>query len=145
MSRATIASRVAGCALLLAVTWPATWPAGREGFPLSPYPMFSKPRPTVARVHAAVGVDARGQRHVLTPQLVGGSPRINLVSSGLRARIRAGDAAGQCTEIAQRVAASDREALVAIEVASEDLDVVASVAGAPPVRRRIHARCAVPR
>ena len=142
---AKIASRVAGCALLLAVAWPATWPAGREGFPLSPYPMFATPRPPVARVESAIGIDAAGQPHLLSPELIGGSSRINLVSSGLRARIHAGDAAGQCAEIAERVAASERDAIVMVEVASERIDVVAAVAGAPPVRRRVHARCPVPK
>lgn len=140
-----VVSRGAGLALLAAVAWPATWPEGRDGFPLSTYPMFSRPRPALAVVESAVGVDAQGRTHLLSPQLIGGSDRINLVSTGLRARIRAVDSVGLCREIAARVADADRDSIVAIEVASERIDVVAVVAGAPPERRRVHARCPVSR
>ncbi len=42
-----------------------------DGFPLSTYPMFAYPRPTLQSIDYAIGETARGERRAITPAMVG--------------------------------------------------------------------------
>jgi hypothetical protein len=145
-----IATRVVGVAWLAWLATPLSWSAGRDGFPVSSYPMFSQPRPRVVRVQTVLGVDADGVRHTLTPELIGASARVNVVAMGLRARVQRGEADAQCREVARRIALGPpldpSLDLVEVEVVTERLDTIAYLAD-PTVEipRRVHARCPVPR
>jgi len=58
-------------AVIAAVAWPASWNKNRDSFPLSPYPMFSRPLPTPrVTVVYALGIDADGSRHLIAPKYV---------------------------------------------------------------------------
>lgn len=58
-------------AVIAAVAWPVTWDERHDSFPLSPYPMFSRPLPTPrVTVTYALGLDADGKRHLIAPRYV---------------------------------------------------------------------------
>lgn len=112
-----------------------------DSFPLSNYPMFSRDRGAVARFDTAIGFDAEGGRHWLTPELIGGSYEVIHAAQTVTKAVDAGDAASLCREIAAR--ASGRS-FVQIEVVTETYDTVAWFEGSEvPLRRQVHARCEV--
>jgi len=62
---------VVSAAVILAVAWPVTWAKWRDSFPLSPYPMFSRPLPNArVTVTYALGIDADGSRHLIAPKYI---------------------------------------------------------------------------
>lgn len=135
-------------ALLAVIAWPATWDYGEDSFPLSPYPMFAKPRAEVARVYTVLGVDALGTRHPLSPALIGDSTWVNLAAHRVQNAIVAGDDATRalCRDVAERVANEGASELLTLEVVSESFHTVAYFQGQTrPHRRRVHAACEVPR
>ncbi len=57
--------------VIVAVAWPVLWKRGRDSFPLSPYPMFSRPLPTArVTVTYALGIDPDGSRHLIEPSYI---------------------------------------------------------------------------
>jgi len=121
----------------------------RDDFPLSTYPMYSTARTREQSLVTAVGVDAAGARSRLSLGIIGASDDPLIVAAGLRSAIADGRTQEQCTGIAERLASSHvdgmlQRSIVAVEVVTERVDVVAEVVGAPSVLdRTVHARCEV--
>lgn len=70
-----MASRVwaylASALLIGAMCVPFSWPLHRDSFPLSNYPMFSRPLPDPSvTITYALGIEPGGARHHLPPKLV---------------------------------------------------------------------------
>jgi hypothetical protein len=127
-----------------AVLWPLVH--GRDGYPLSTYPMFARPRPAQERVDRAVGL--RGEERVQLPLRVVGSEEPMQVVVTLGRAIRRGQAARLCADVARRVAADPAFAgLEAVEIATERHDALAYFASddPQPLARSVRARCEVPR
>lgn len=89
-------------ALTLAVLSPLLH--GRDGFPLSTYPMFSARRPDVAWIARAEGETSSGQARALSPTLVSGSAEPMQAVSTLNRAFASGRAGAKrlCREIAKR-------------------------------------------
>ncbi len=105
-------------ATLTCVLLPLSWPASRDSFPLSNYPMFARGRRS-ATLNAtyAVAYDAAGGRHWVPPPLVGN--REVLQSRALLERAARGGSVSigaLCRSIAARVAAVGGELAGAVEV-----------------------------
>lgn len=137
-------------AVLGAVWWPAR-PGGRDGFPLSSYPMFGYARPPTSEIDTVLGVGADGQRRPLSPELLAGVSQPKLALERVRDAIRRERAGALCRDVAQRVkqrAASGQRAderLVALEVVTDTWDTLAGLEpGAQPRTRIVHERCEVP-
>ena len=77
-----------------------------DSFPLSPYAMFAFKRPTTLTMEYAFGVTATGERHALTPRLIGSSEVLQALTVIARAR-GANELPQLCTQIAARVADLD--------------------------------------
>lgn len=131
-------------AVLVAVWWPAR-PGGRDGFPLSSYPMFGYARPSTSEVDTVLGVGADGERRPLSPELLAGVSQPKLALERVRDAIRNERAGALCKEVARRVgerAASER--LVALEVVTDTWDTIEGLEpGAQPRARIVHERCEV--
>jgi hypothetical protein len=129
---------------LAAVLWPLAH--GRDGYPLSTYPMFARPRPVRERVDRAIG--RRGGVPVQLPlSAVGGEEPMQVVMT-LGREIRAGRSATLCADVARRVAADrDLAGVDEVEIATEVHDALAYFGDRrpPPVSRTVRARCPVPR
>lgn len=142
--------RAPAYALMLAFAGAAAFPLVRPGYkdsyPLSTYPMFSEDRGRIADVDTVVGLDATGTAHWLTPTLIAGGHEVIHAAATVSRSIAAGDTSALCGEVAARVARSGRDELVAVEVVTEQLDVVAWWHGdREPRARTVHARCDVER
>lgn len=133
-------------AVLGAVWWPAR-PGGRDGFPLSSYPMFGYARPPTSEIDTVLGVDADGQRRPLSPELLAGVSQPKLALERVRDAIRRERAGALCRDVAERVrerVASER--VVALEVVTDTWDTLAGLEpGAEPRTRVVHERCEVRR
>jgi hypothetical protein len=120
---------------------------GRDGFPLSTYPMYSRTRGDAVTFATAQTVDAAGTTSMLTLAVIGDSDDPLIVAGELRDAIRDGRAAQRCEEIAAR-AARRRDlptGSVGVEVVTERHDVVARVDGEPSLlERTVHASCELP-
>lgn len=58
--------------LVAIVSWPATWPKGRDSFPLSTYPLFaSKKTSPSLTMEYALGFDAKGKQFFIAPRYIG--------------------------------------------------------------------------
>jgi hypothetical protein len=136
---------ITGAVAVAAVLWPLVH--GRDGYPLSTYPMFARPRPALEQVDRAVGV--RGDERVQLPLRVVGSDEPMQVVATLGSAIRGGRAASLCADIAGRVGRDPELAgVAAVEIATERHDAVAFFAsdGDPlPLARTVRARCEVRR
>jgi hypothetical protein len=135
-----------------AVWWPAR-PGGRDGFPLSSYPMFGYARAPTSEVDTVLGVGADGRRWPLSPALLAGVSQPKLALARVREAIGRGRAAALCRDVARRVAEraaeevveAEAERPVALEVVSDTWDTLAGLQpGAVPRRRVVHERCEVP-
>jgi hypothetical protein len=118
----------------------------RDSFPLSTYPMFSRPRSTTDSVDTAVAVDATGNRvWRLPPQRIAGTDEIILAAAAVSRAISRDETERLCTEIAASVGRDGPSGAAAVEVVTERFDSVRWFEGDhAPVSRSIHARCAVP-
>lgn len=115
-----------------------------NGFPLSTYPMYSSARGDTTRFTLANGLASTGDRERLSLDLIGRSDDPLIVAGELRAAVREERALERCRAIAERVAASDREDLVAVEIVSETHRVVDATKGAASlVERTEHESCPV--
>lgn len=124
-----------------AVLLPLTRDVGGDSFPLSNYPMFTERRPAVTRIERAIGVDADGAEHVLSPRLIGGTVEVIQAAQTLYDAIRGGTADALCAEIAGRVGLE----IVEVQVVTERYDVVEALRSSDPqpVSREVHASCSV--
>jgi hypothetical protein len=136
-------------AVLSAVVYPITWPLSRDSFPLSNYPMFSRPfpEPTV-KIQYALGLEPDGTRHHLPPKLVANGEVLQARAVLARA-VRQGPEATQelCQLAASRVARAGEEwaAVTEVQIVTGTHDAVAYLTGKDTRgRERTHGRCAVP-
>lgn len=136
-------------AVLAAVAYPITWPLSRDSFPLSNYPMFSRPlpEPTVT-IQYALGLEPDGKRHHLSPELVANGEVLQARAVLARA-VRQGREATQelCRLAASRVARAGGEwaAVTQVEIVTGTHDAVAYLTGENTRgKERVHGRCPVP-
>jgi hypothetical protein len=105
MSRAS--ALVVSIALIGATLSPLLRRPAEDGFPLSTYPMFARPRPRQLTMSYPLGVTAGGGRRYLSPALVGSAEVLQALAIVERAVARGGAAVlVLCEAIARRVAAS---------------------------------------
>lgn len=144
--------RIHGYAVVLcivfAVSLPFTWPAKRDSFPLSNYPMFSRPRPNaMVTIQYAVGVTADGARRHLAPEFIA-NDEVLQARAVLSRAVRGGSRAATelCHRIAGRVAADEAlGAVIEVRIVTGTHDSVAYLTGRDRVgRERLHVRCPVP-
>lgn len=127
-------------AMLAAVASPL-W-HGRDSFPLSTFPMFSRARPAEVDIDHVVGIDAAGERRVLPPSLVMRGEVLQTKVAISRA-IADKKARALCRAVAERARGGT---LVRIEVRTDRYTVARYFSGGrEPARSRVHARCEVPR
>lgn len=114
----------------------------RDGFPLSPYPMFSAKRSKRHRETSLIALDAAGQR-VPIPYTYAGVGGLNQVRRQINRAVARGDAADLCHRVAARLAAAPpagRTDLVAVQVVTGDYDLRGYFAGRKtPVAEVVHA------
>jgi hypothetical protein len=79
----------------------------RDSFPFSYYPMFSQKRDGTYRVNYMVGLDAQGNRHLISYKLAG-EGGFNQTRRQINKRVRKGQAARLCRSVAARVARADQ-------------------------------------
>jgi hypothetical protein len=135
--------------ILGATVYPVSWPLGRDSFPLSSYPMFSRRLPTAGMtVQYAIGVDAGGGRHHLAPELIANDEvlQARAVLAHAVGRGRAGVDA-LCTHIAGRVARTKRlRHVIEVRIVTGNHDAVAYLTGRDRVgKERLHGRCPIQR
>lgn len=117
----------------------------RDDFPLSSYPMFSKPpKAATARVPHVVAVSREGRHRPVGPGLVG-TEEVLQAHQTIDVAIRRGEAEALCQRLARSVASDasfgDVEAL---EIRTDVFDVFSYFEGdRRPLRTRVHGRCAV--
>ena len=92
-----------------------------DSLPLSNYPMFTARRAQVTSIQRAIGVDADGGEHVLTPELTGGTVEVIHAAQTIFDAIRAGTADELCREIAARVEATGDPRTAEVVVVTETL------------------------
>jgi hypothetical protein len=111
-------AHVVSAALVACVLLPLTWPAERDSFPLSNYPMFARQRrsPVVKAVYA-IAVDESGARHWVSPSMVANLEPLQ-ARAVLDRAARGGKPAVEalCRSIAGRVAAAGGELAGAVEL-----------------------------
>ncbi len=135
---------VVSLTLCLAVLWPAV--RGTDGFPLSNYPMFSKPKSTRAKVFHVLGISAAGQHRPLPPLAVG-TDEIMQAYQTVKLAIRGGPSSARalCAQAAARVLDDDELAdITALQVRIDVFDAVEYWRGERrPLQARVIAECPV--
>lgn len=130
---------LATVAVVVAVASPAV--RQRDSYPLSTYPVYASARPGVDEIHTAVGVTDDGRRVRLSLPMIGDSDDPLIVEDRVADAVAARRTDRLCLAIAGRARGAG---LTAIEVATEQVDLVATAAdGAPPLARTVHATCPV--
>jgi hypothetical protein len=109
---------VVSAGVLACVLLPLSWPASRDSFPLSNYPMFAhERRSAVLNAVYAVALDRGGQRHWVPPIALGTrevlQARALLEGTSMRGRAAV---RGLCESIAARLPAMGGELAGAVEV-----------------------------
>lgn len=139
-----------GSVLLVgALLWPLV--RGRDGFPLSNYPMFSSERGTEAKLAHVVARRADGSAAPLPPRMLGTAEIMQAAQIARNAAKDRGRARDLCARVAERVAAdADWSDVVSVEVRTDAYDAVAYWSEDPGARSsstasRVHARCDVDR
>jgi hypothetical protein len=141
----------AGWGALLAVLWPLF--GGRDSFPLSNYPMFSRSRGQPV-LNAVVALDTSGRQHALSSALLGSD-------EGLQAKVLLDRAVASgpvelarlCAEVAARLAAGGAAALGPGAAELQHVEVIARrydpvryfTVGPEPIESERLARCDVAR
>lgn len=133
-----------GVALVAAMLWPLAWPPGKDDFPLSPYPMFARPRPRTATIPHVVVRLSDGRALVASPRHLGTDEIMQAFATAARA-VAAGPAAALrlCHEVLPRVVDDPAyPGVVAVEVREDVFDVLDYFTGSRrPLRGRTVARC----
>lgn len=144
----SIGERVWAALLALGLTGAVLWPIvpDEDGFPLSNYPMFSRPKGTAAKIYHVVGFTPDGNGRPLSPEMVG-TDEIMQAYQTVKLAIGGGRAKGLCEEAAARVKGSDTfGGVVRLEVRIDVFDAVRYWEGDRSTdRSRIVAKCEVPR
>lgn len=153
MARATEFSRrerlfgtLFSIAVMAAVAAPMVY--GKDDFPLSNYPMFSRKRDPVAKVYHVVGFSSVGNHRPLPPKAVGTDEIMQAWQTvKLAVRRRPHGARDLCKEVAQYASTHEEyDDLLRIEVRVDWFDTQAYWQGnRKPVRTKVAARCPVPR
>lgn len=148
---AYLVSAVVLVAVAYPVTWPVAWPGAHDSFPLSNYPMFSRPLPQPSlRLVYAVGVERDSTRHHLPPSVIA-NEEVLQARAVLSQTVARGEAASLalCRQLAERVAASDdafAADIIEVRIVTGDHDAVAYLTGDDREgRERIHSFCPVER
>jgi hypothetical protein len=121
---------------------------GRDGFPLSNYPMFADPRDTAVKIRHVIGVTADDRVRPLPPRLLGTDEIMQanqIAMFAIRNRKRAEEL---CTRVAADLATRGDEwaELVRVEVRTDRYDAVRYwLEDRRPLEGRVHAACEVPR
>jgi hypothetical protein len=116
-----------------------------DGFPLSTYPMFARPRPAQVALAYAIGVTAGGATRALGPEALGTGEVLQALAR-VRAAIDAGEGDALCRAIAARVAGGRGLADVEeIRLVTGVHDAVAAIALGAPGALRVEAACRVGR
>lgn len=121
---------------------------GKDGFPLSNYPMFSQPKGTSARVYHVLGISSRGEHRPLPPEAVGTDEIMQAYQTVKLASRRGPVAAAEfCTRTAEAVRGDEEFAdLEALQVRIDTFDAVAYWGGdRKPRKAVVVATCEVPR
>lgn len=141
--------RVFAAAVSLALIGATLWPLAKhprdDGFPLSTYPMFARPRQTMQSLDYAFGETATGARRALRPRLVGSGEVLQAMTVINRARATR-TLPALCKAIAARVAADARYADVArIRIVTGTHDAVEYLVRGKRGTETERARCEVTR
>lgn len=124
--------------IALATLAPILGPPEDDGFPLSTYPMFSRPRAQVTSLSTAVGYRTDGERLELSPTVIGGTREVIQASTTVAQEIAAGTGDRFCREVLDRAP----QDVATVEIVTETYDVVAYFDGTTePQQRAVHARC----
>ena len=130
-----------------AVLWPLQWPEGRDGFPLSTYPMFTFRREGTVPVRHVLVQSADGQLRPVPPDLVANGA-VMQASRTVRSAIQDGRADRLCAEVARRMARADdrrRPTPATVVVATSTFEISRYFSGdRQPLSREEHARCPLP-
>jgi hypothetical protein len=134
-----------GVLLIGALLWPLTH--GRDGFPLSTYPMFSGARGTEAKLAHVVARRADGSATPMPPRMLGTAEIMQAAQIARNAAKDRGRAQELCVRVAERAAADpDWADAVAVEVRTDEYDAVAYWSGSrSSLASRVHARCDITR
>ncbi|MEM1030580.1 MAG: hypothetical protein AAGN82_09530 [Myxococcota bacterium] len=120
---------------------------GRDSFPLSTFPMFSRARPTELALDHVVLVGPEGHREPVPPALVFSREVLQTKVAVQRAVRRGrGPALALCREVAGRLASSPSPPAVGatVEVRTDRYHVLRYAEGDDtPLEQRVHARCPV--
>jgi hypothetical protein len=132
--------------MLALVAWPVA--RGRDGFPLSNYPMFSKPRAREAVVRHAVGITVDGRSRPLPPATLGTDEVMQASQSASLASKSPRHAAEMCTRIAAELARRGEAFadIARVELRTDRFDTIAYWQGdRTPSGGEAHASCEVKR
>lgn len=136
MPRRGVVAAVVAAVLVLA---PVFRQPPRDSFPLSTYPMFANDRGPVAPVNTVLAVDAAGELHTLSPEVIGGSDEVILAAATVSRAIRAGSADDLCRTVAER---TDDDGWVLLRVVTHRYDTVSYLSGnRQPIDEIVHAEC----
>lgn len=131
--------------LLAAVLVPLGWPHGRDGFPLSSYPMFTTKRDVVMDVLHVLAVDAAGRTTPVSPDHVANGAVMQSAAT-IRRAITGGRADELCARVARQLPADERRRVRELVVATTTFDATRYFVdpdGKRPLRRTTHARCPI--
>lgn len=146
MSRERTAWAVASVVVLAALLSPLV--RGRDGFPLSNYPMFAEPRDTSVKIRHVIGVTADARVRPLPPRMLGTDEIMQANQIALFAAKHKQRAAELCTRTAAEIAArgDDWRDIVRVEVRTDEYDAIRYwLEDRTPLRGRVHAECEVRR
>lgn len=131
--------------LLVAMLLPLGWPAGRDDFPISSYPMFTKKRDPVMDVVHVLAVAEDGRQIPVSPDYVANGAVMQAAAT-IRRAIANQQADLLCAQVAKNLPPSLRTTTSALVVATSTYDLVRYFRepdGRRPRRRVEHARCQV--
>lgn len=146
VARERTAWAVASVVVLAALLSPLV--RGRDGFPLSNYPMFAEPRDTAVKIRHVIGVTADARVRPLPPRVLGTDEIMQANQIALFASKNKQRAAELCTRTAAELATRDGEwrEIVRVEVRTDEFDAIRYwLEDRTPLRGRVHAQCEVPR
>ncbi|MEM8905184.1 MAG: hypothetical protein AAGF02_15885 [Actinomycetota bacterium] len=121
-SRAT--ALVLGAVAALAVLSPALRGAP-DSYPLSTYPMFSRAADAEVDLSLVIGRTATGERVELSPRLIADTPEVIVAGGTINIAVRRGETDELCERVARRVASSERDEVLTVEVVTDTVDSVA--------------------
>ncbi len=92
-------------AFLALIAWPASWPKGRDSFPLSPYPMFARKKSSPSlTMEYAIALDAEGTPSFVAPHYIGSGEVLQARALIHGAIARGGNSAAEfCKLVLQRL------------------------------------------